>query len=80
MIGEMKEPLAEKNITLEVSDSAYEYVGKKAFGGKFGGRDVRKIVRKEIEDKVANLIVDTDGVLKPIKIDADGEKLSITGE
>ncbi len=80
MIGEMKEPLAEKNITLEVSDSAYEYVGKKAFGGKFGGRDVRKIVRKEIEDKVANLIVDTDGVLKSIKIDADGEKLSITGE
>ncbi len=80
MIGEMKEPLAEKNITLEVFDSAYEYVGKKAFGGKFGGRDVRKIVRKEIEDKVANLIVDTDGVLKSIKIDADGEKLSITGE
>ena len=80
MIGEMKEPLAEKNITLEVADRAYEYVGKKAFGGKFGGRDVRKIVRKEIEDKVANLIVDTDGVLKSIKIDADGEKLSITGE
>ena len=38
MIGEMKEPLLEKNITLNVSDEAYELVAKKASGGKFGGR------------------------------------------
>ena len=50
MIGEMKEPLLEKNITLNVSDEAYELVAKKASGGKFGGRDVRKVVRKDIED------------------------------
>ena len=37
MIGEMKEPLLEKNITLNVSDEAYELVAKKASGGKFGG-------------------------------------------
>ena len=30
MIGEMKEPLLEKNITLNVSDEAYELVAKKA--------------------------------------------------
>lgn len=29
MIGEMKEPLLEKNITLNVSDEAYELVAKK---------------------------------------------------
>ena len=61
MIGEMKEPLLEKNITLNVSDEAYELVAKKASGGKFGGRDVRKVVRKDIEDKVANIIVEADG-------------------
>ena len=48
IIGEMKEPLLEKNITLNVSDEAYELVAKKASGGKFGGRDVRKVVRKDI--------------------------------
>lgn len=80
MISEMNEPLAEKNIQLVVDDSAYRYVGKKAFGGKFGGRDVRKIVRKEIEDKVANLIVDTDGVLYEITIKATDDELIVEGK
>ena len=80
MIGEMKQPLSEKDISLEVSDEAYALVAKKASGGKFGGRDVRRIVRKDIEDKVANIIVDADGKVRAIKVDADGDELKVTGE
>ena len=74
MIGEMKEPLLEKNITLNVSDEAYELVAKKASGGKFGGRDVRKVVRKDIEDKVANINI------SQIDVDADGDEIKVTGK
>lgn len=80
MIGEMKEPLLEKNITLNVSDEAYELVAKKASGGKFGGRDVRKVVRKDIEDKVANIIVKADGNISQIDVDADGDEIKVTGK
>lgn len=80
MIGEMKEPLLEKNITLNVSDEAYELVAKKASGGKFGGRDVRKVVRKDIEDKVANIIVEADGNISQIDVDADGNEIKVTGK
>lgn len=80
MIGEMEQPLSEKNISLEVSDEAYALVAKKASGGKFGGRDVRRIVRKDIEDKVANIIVDADGKVRAIKVEADGDELKVTGE
>lgn len=80
MIGEMKEPLFEKNITLNVSDEAYELVAKKASGGKFGGRDVRKVVRKDIEDKVANIIVEADGNISQIDVDADGDEIKVTGK
>ena len=80
MIGEMKEPLLEKNITLNVSDEAYEFVAKKASGGKFGGRDVRKVVRKDIEDKVANIIVEADGNISQIDVDADGDEIKVTGK
>ena len=80
MIGEMKEPLLEKNITLNVSDEAYELVAKKASGGKFGGRDVRKVVRKDIEDKVANVIVEADGNISQIDVDADGDEIKVTGK
>ncbi len=80
MIGEMKEPLLEKNIKLNVSDEAYELVAKKASGGKFGGRDVRKVVRKDIEDKVANIIVEADGNISQIDVDADGDEIKVTGK
>ena len=80
MIDEMKEPLLEKNITLNVSDEAYELVAKKASGGKFGGRDVRKVVRKDIEDKVANIIVEADGNISQIDVDADGDEIKVTGK
>lgn len=80
MIGEMKEPLLEKNITLNISDEAYELVAKKASGGKFGGRDVRKVVRKDIEDKVANIIVEADGNISQIDVDADGDEIKVTGK
>lgn len=80
MIGEMKQPLLEKNITLNVSDEAYELVAKKASGGKFGGRDVRKVVRKDIEDKVANIIVEADGNISQIDVDADGDEIKVTGK
>lgn len=80
MIGEMKEPLLEKNITLNVSDEAYELIAKKASGGKFGGRDVRKVVRKDIEDKVANIIVEADGNISQIDVDADGDEIKVTGK
>lgn len=80
MIGEMKEPLLEKNITLNVSNEAYALVAKKASGGKFGGRDVRKVVRKDIEDKVANIIVEADGNISQIDVDADGDEIKVTGK
>lgn len=80
MIGEMKQPLLEKNITLNVSDEAYALVAKKATGGKFGGRDVRKVVRKDIEDKVANIIVEADGNISQIDVDADGDEIKVTGK
>ena len=49
-------------------------------GGKFGGRDVRKVVRKDIEDKVANIIVEADGNISQIDVDADGDEIKVTGK
>ena len=44
-------PLAEKDIGLEISDEVYVYIAKKAFNGKYGGRDIRRVIRKELEIK-----------------------------
>ena len=79
MVEEMREPLREKGIELSIDISAYEYIAKKAYGGKFGGRDIRRVIRKELEDEIAMLIIDNgEDDLGGINISSDGERLYVT--
>ncbi|HCB99713.1 MAG TPA: chaperone ClpB, partial [Ruminococcaceae bacterium] len=57
MLNELKESLAQKNMDLLWDDSLINALVQKSIGGKFGARDLRHTVRKEIEDKVAELMV-----------------------
>ena len=41
---------------------------------------VRKVVRKDIEDKVANIIVEADGNISQIDVDADGDEIKVKGK
>jgi ATP-dependent Clp protease ATP-binding subunit ClpA len=79
MIEEMREPLREKNIELNVDYSVYEYIAKKSHGGKFGGRDIRRIIRKELEDEIAILIIENgEAGLSGINLTSDGERLYVS--
>ena len=62
MLEEMKKALAEKNIELKVTEAAYRTIASKAYGGKYGGRDIRRVIRRELEDKVAELVVSKGAV------------------
>ncbi len=68
MLEDMTLALEENGIKLTIADEAYKWIAEKAHGGKYGGRDIRKVIRKHIEDKVANLIIDADTPLKKIGI------------
>ncbi|MGN0695142.1 MAG: AAA family ATPase [Oscillospiraceae bacterium] len=59
MLDEMKDPLLEKNITFRYDKRAASCIASKAFGGKFGARDIRKLIRTDIEDKIAAKIVES---------------------
>ncbi len=58
MLDELKEPLLEKGILFAYDEKALELLTNQADGGKFGARDLRKIIRNQVEDKIANLLVD----------------------
>ena len=58
MIDEMKEPLLEKEITLTYDEKVLEVVADKSYDKKFGARDIRKVIRKDVEDKVASEIIE----------------------
>ncbi len=72
MLDEMKEPLAEKGISLKYSKKALSVIASKAFGKKFGARDIRKVIRTDIEDKIAELLIDRSE--DPIAVIKIGEK------
>lgn len=78
-LEELREPLSEKNLALNISEDVYKAVAKKAFGGKFGGRDIRRVIRTEIEDKIAELLIDnSERELSEVNIAANGEEIEVT--
>lgn len=79
MLEEMREPLNEKRIELIIDEKTYSAIAKKAFGGKFGGRDIRRVIRKDIEDKIANIIIENnDKKIKSINITAGDDNIKVS--
>ena len=58
MLGELKEPLAEKGITCLWDEAALKLIAHKAHGKQGGARDLRRLIRKEVEDKICSLLVE----------------------
>ena len=73
MLGEYKEPLAAKGIGLSWTEAALALLCEKAEGGKFGARDLRRVIRKEVEDAIAGKIISGEP-LTAIEVDTqDGD-------
>lgn len=73
MLDEMKEPLLEKNITLTYDESALALIAEMSHGKPYGARDIRRVIRQEIEDKAANIIIDNNGEIASISISCAGD-------
>lgn len=78
MLEEMKEPLAEKNIILKYDDAALNVVAENAFGKTYGARDIRRVIRKEIEEKIADIIIEHGGNIAGIGITAENDEIKVS--
>ena len=61
LLGELKEPLADKGITLTWDDGVPAEIRKRMDSHVRGARDLRNVIRRSIEDKIADMIIDADG-------------------
>ncbi len=75
LIEEFRQPLKDKGIDLVVGDGVCEIIAEKSEDGGRGARDIRRTIRKCVEDKVANILIDNAGALiNEISVNAnDGE-------
>ncbi len=78
MLSEYIETLAEKGIEFRFDDKACEYLAEKSYNGKSGARDLRNLIRKEVEDKITTeLILAGEGTLSGIAITANYNELLV---
>ena len=78
MLGEYVETLREKGIDFRFDDAACRYLADKSCNGQSGARDLRNLIRKEVEDKITEqLILHGEGGISAISLSSDGETLTV---
>lgn len=76
MLGELVSPLADKGIALAWDDKATEAIARLSVDGTRGARDLRNVIRRNVEDVITTRIVNgADKPFKAVNITADGDKV-----
>ena len=74
MLDELKDSLSERLIEFSHDESVCKYLADKCGGGKRGARELRNVIRREIENKAVDIIVEKgEGNLKKLSVTADSE-------
>ena len=72
MLDEFREPLRDKGITFTYTDEAVAELAKESVGGTRGARDLRNNIRRKVEDKIAEKIIDNiDTPVTSITVDVE---------
>jgi len=80
MMNELKDNMAEKGIELTYDDSLVEYLVKTSYSITYGARNLRREIQKQVEDKIANEIIDNYAhPLKKIAVTAVEGKVQVLG-
>jgi ATP-dependent Clp protease ATP-binding subunit ClpB len=75
-INRLRPRLAERHITLRLSDSAREQLASMGYDPQFGARPLKRVIQREVENRIAHAIL--DGTVRDgdtVEIDAKGGKL-----
>ena len=74
MLDEYRQPMADKGLALEYTPGALEQLVKECGGVKFGARDLRRVIRKQVEDPLAERFV-AGTLTGTVKLDVQDGKL-----
>lgn len=80
LIRKFEKTLLERNIRLEITDAAMDYIVKKGYDIEYGARPLRRVIEQKIEDNIAEGIIDrTIPDNSTVKVDSDGESITVNG-
>ena len=77
MLSELRGTHADKDIRLTWDDSLLAYLTEKSYSVKYGARNLRRLIEKEIENPLANAIVTGDKPLMGAHLSAEDGKVKL---
>ena len=78
LIEEFREPLKDKGIELTIGDGVCEIIADMSEDGGRGARDIRRTIRKTVEDEVANILINNaEALVKEIIVSAEDGKIKV---
>ena len=79
MLGQLADILVNKGIKLSFTDAVARYVAENSFSEKYGARNMRRYIQKNIEDKLAELLIsDYSRSISVAKLNVSGGEIKIT--
>ena len=57
MLANVSKQLAEKEIKLEVTEAAKDFLGEKGYDEVFGARPLRRVIQNMVEDKLSEAVL-----------------------
>jgi len=79
LLKELADSLKEKDIDFRWNDEVAKYLAENSHGGQRGARDLRNLIRKKIEDGVANIIIDNaDSIISGIAAEVKDGEISLS--
>ena len=74
----LEKRLAERHISLHVSDKAIKWLAEKGYDAVFGARPLKRLITSSVEDKIADLILAGKvGEGSTVHIDVSGKDLTV---
>ena len=79
MLAKTKKALSDKDIVLEISESAKKYLLKMGTDTKYGARPLRRAIQKYVEDELSELILKSElNNGQTVDINCENDELKFT--
>ena len=77
-ISKLKEFMAEKGTKLVYDEAVLEFIAEKSYSEKYGARNMRRFIEKNVEDEIASIVVDNNGKnIVGISLSVKEDKISV---
>ena len=76
LLTETAARLAAQDMVLEVSEEAVAWLAENGYEPEYGARPLRRLIQREVEDRIATLVVDGAAVAgDTVQVTVDGDAL-----